>query len=68
MVMMNLLQVSVSVVALVSCVLVSQVESSFLDDLTELAPPENYDAFFNMVDRFLWDSEDAQERQIRRGS
>ena len=62
------LQVSVAVVVLLSCVLVSNVEGSFLENLSELAPKENYDAFFNMVDRFLWDSEDAEERQFRRGS
>ena len=57
-----------AVVVLLSCVLVSNVEGSFLENLSELAPKENYDAFFNMVDRFLWDSEDAEERQFRRGS
>ena len=62
------LQVSVAVVTLLSFVLVSKVEGSFLENLSELAPKENYDAFFNMVDRFLWDSEDAEERQFRRGS
>ena len=62
-----MLQVSVVVVGLLSCVLVSQVEASFIENLSELAPKENYDAFFNMVDRFLWDSEDAEERQFRRG-
>ena len=62
-----MLQVSVVVVGLLSCVLVSQVEASFMENLSELAPKENYDAFFNMVDRFLWDSEDAEERQFRRG-
>ena len=55
------------VVGLLSCVLVSHVEASFIENLSELAPKENYDAFFNMVDRFLWDSEDAEERQFRRG-
>ena len=62
-----MLQVSVVVVGLLSCVLVSHVEASFIENLSELAPKENYDAFFNMVDRFLWDSEDAEERQFRRG-
>ena len=64
----RVLQVSVFVVGLLSCVLVSQVEASFMENLSELAPKENYHAFFNMVDRFLWDSEDAEERQFRRGN
>ena len=67
-VILGVLQVSVAVVVLLYGVLVSQVEASFLENLSELAPKENYDAFFNMVDRFLWDSEDAEERQFRRGS
>ena len=57
-----------AVVTLLSCVLVSSVQGSFLENLSDLAPQENYDAFFNMVDRFLWDSEDTEERQFRRGS
>ena len=56
-----------ALVTLLSFVLVSKVEGSFLENLSELAPKENYDAFFNMVDRFLWDSEDAEERQFRQG-
>ena len=65
---MLMLQVSVAVVMLLSCVLVSKVEGSFLENISDLAPKENYDAYFNMVDRFLWDSEDTEERQFRRGS
>ena len=46
--------------------MVSQVTSSPLDTNTNalLAPQEKYDAFFELVDRFLWDSEDdLEERQ-----
>ena len=34
--------------------------------LTDLAPQENYDAFFDLVDAFLWDSDLPEERQFGR--
>ena len=34
--------------------------------LMELAPQENYDAFFDLVDSFLWDSDLAEDRQFGR--
>ena len=35
--------------------------------LTSLAPVERFDAFFETVDRWLWDSEDMEGRMYRRG-
>jgi len=61
-----IMKASLSLVFMLSCFMVSQVTSSPLDTNTNalLAPQEKYDAFFELVDRFLWDSEDdLEERQ-----
>ena len=54
----------------VSCVTLSQVQAGFFDtSLMEMErrPQEEYDAFFKLIDNFLWDSEVtddvAEERQ-----
>lgn len=55
-------------ILLVSCVTLSQVQAGFFDTgLMEMErrPQEEYDAFFKLIDNFLWDSEEdvAEERQ-----
>ena len=64
-------------VALLSAVLSSGVEAGVVAQeagtslapswLTSLAPVERFDAFFETVDRWLWDSEDMEGRMYRRG-
>merc|ERR1712038_80176 len=72
------MKVSVCLVALLSAVLSSGVEAGVLSAqeagtslapswLTSLAPVERFDAFFETVDRWLWDSEDQEGRMYRRG-
>ena len=64
---------SVCLVAALSTVLASSVEaqeggtSLAPSWLTSLAPVERFDAFFETVDRWLWDSEDMEGRMYRRG-
>ena len=55
-------------ILLVSCLTMSQVQAGFFDTgLMEMErrPQEEYDAFFKLIDHFLWDSEEdvAEERQ-----
>ena len=64
-------------VAALSAVLSSGVEAGLVAQeagtslapswLTSLAPVERFDAFFETVDRWLWDSEDMEGRMYRRG-
>ena len=65
---------SVCLVAALSAVLASSVEAAQEGGtslapswLTSLAPVERFDAFFETVDRWLWDSEDMEGRMYRRG-
>ena len=64
---------SVCLVAALSAVLATGAEAQEAGTslapswLTSLAPVERFDAFFETVDRWLWDSEDMEGRTYSRG-